>query len=223
MTLLKAPQQIRPINIAFKDESMFMRLLSYLLFFNPEFMTKYVTVIGKTIYFPNKEYIENEEVFGQILCHEFVHMMQAKRYGAFYYLGYLFPQILAIFSLLTLPLVLLFGNYGFIALAFLLFLLPLPAYFRMRFELEAYVASLFFVNYTLEKAKFDEMHRSVKLFNMCSNISENAFVGPSYYYTWPWGAEKELFRKVPLIISGDICDSDETTMIIKRCLDKTYE
>ena len=45
------------IRIAFKDESFLMKLLGFLLFFTKEFMTRFTTTIGNTVYFPSREWL----------------------------------------------------------------------------------------------------------------------------------------------------------------------
>lgn len=151
------------LKIKYKNESFFMKFLSLVLFFNPEFKTKFITTIGKTIYFPSKEFIENNNTSAtHILCHELVHINQSN--DKFFSIKYLFPQILATFSLLAFihP----------IFLIFLLFLAPIPAYFRSKYEYEAYVVSLY--------CKFKANENFDTLLSINSIV--NNFTGSSYYY-----------------------------------------
>ena len=100
-------------------------------------MENYTTVVGKRIYFPSNEYIqENEETAMRTLAHEVVHLLDQKRFSPIVFmLAYLFPQslILGVF---------LFPWIGWWALAFLLFLAPIPSPTRFYFESRAYAMNL---------------------------------------------------------------------------------
>lgn len=127
-------QQLVPFRIRYKDESWEMQLLNLVaLWFCPDFMTRYTTVIGSTIYLPSREYVEvHGDSVLRTLAHEVVHMLDAERWSepGFMFL-YLTPQIFALG-------ILLFPFFGFWALLFLLFLLPIPSPFRFYFESRGY-------------------------------------------------------------------------------------
>ena len=124
--------------IAYKDQSIFMKLLSILLFFNPDFMTTYTTTIGNTIYFPGEAYIKSHPISAEVvLLHEITHLYDKKRFSSILFtLSYLLPQILAPFILLLLFIL----SWKFVLPLFILFLVPLPAYFRTYFEKRAYLS-----------------------------------------------------------------------------------
>lgn len=130
-------QQEIPIRIKYKDESWEMKYLNEVIrWFNPTFMTDYTTVIGYTVYFTDREYVEkypNQAL--QTLVHEAVHLLDTK-YFTFpvFAFAYLFPQILALGAL--------FFPISYYFLLFFLFLLPLPAPFRAYFEARAYATDL---------------------------------------------------------------------------------
>lgn len=67
-----------------KSQSKFMKLLSYLLFFNKDFMSGYITTVGRTIYAP-RGFIDKIT-----LAHELVHVADYNKYGILFYLSYLF-------------------------------------------------------------------------------------------------------------------------------------
>lgn len=126
--------KLHPFKIRFKDESPMMQVLNlFVMGFCPTFLSEYTTVIGNTIYFPNRHFIEaRPESAMRIMAHEAVHVMDMGKWSPFLFsLSYIFPQILAlgVFS---------FPWLGFWALGFLLFLLPIPAPFRAHFEARAY-------------------------------------------------------------------------------------
>lgn len=116
------------------------------------FLTDYITTIGYTVYFP-KDVWGDPDPFGNIvtLRHERVHMRQRRKYGMF------------LFTLLYV-------------------LLPLPgglAYFRMKFEREAYSESILAVaelSFNPETTR-DKARRETII---------TGFTGPSYFYMWPF-------------------------------------
>lgn len=132
--LLKELNKLHPIKIRFKDESPLMQVINlFVMGFCPTFLSEYTTVIGSTIYFPNRHFIEAKpESAMRILAHESVHVMDMNKWSpVLFSISYLFPQIFAVgvFS---------FPWLGWWALGFLLFLLPIPAPFRAHFEARAY-------------------------------------------------------------------------------------
>lgn len=127
-------QTIVPFRIRYKDESWEMQLLNlFVLWFCPSFLTNYTTVIGSTIYFPNRSHIyQHPEHAMRTLAHEVVHLADAQKWSfPLFSIGYLFPQILVL-GVFTFPLI------GIWALIFLIFAFPLPAPFRFYFESRAY-------------------------------------------------------------------------------------
>lgn len=162
------------LKIKFKDESLLMKILSKILFFNKNFMTNYTTTIGSSVYFPSKSYLEkNERSAIVVLLHELVHLQDAKKYNNLLFgFLYLTPQILA---LLFFPL--LFISWK-IALFFLIFAFPIPSYFRMYFERRAYMASLYCINEMSKKMNFQPLLLSNSIFFL------NQFKSSNYYFMW---------------------------------------
>lgn len=157
-----------------KDKSLFMRFLGALLFFNPKFMLSFTTTIGSKVYFPKSTALEDKPLSTCItLLHEIVHILDSKKYGSIVFsFLYLFPQILA---LLTIPALFVIGYWG---LLFLLFLLPLPAYFRMKFERRAYLTEMYVLYQLSKKIGFSidlDIHQAL--------IKKN-FNSSSYYWMW---------------------------------------
>lgn len=161
-------------------------------------MTKYITTISDTIYFPSKEmYLSDERTSITIIAHEYVHIMDSKRDKLFRF-KYLAPQILA-------PLMLLFAFISwYVAIPLLLlFLSPLPAYWRRGYELRGYQMSLFIEGeWTQGWAEEDRR----KYLGNLAKFYNTQFTGGAYYFMWPFGVQKELDQTVEKIISGDILD-----------------
>lgn len=160
--------------IKYKNESAFMKFLGALMFFNRYFMRQYTTVIGQTVYFPYRSWLEkNYYSAGKIVAHEFVHMHEVNP------ILYLFPQILGIFSLVSL---LAFVNLWFLtALSFLLFLIPWPAYWRTRYELNGYAMNLFILG--LHLPQYD--------YRKDAGAIAEQFVDSNYYYM-SWNKTKVI-------------------------------
>lgn len=197
------------LKIKFKNQSLLIKLLSKLLFFNKNFLTSYTTTIGSTIYYPSKEfYNKNQTKAFLILMHELVHVYDAKKINKFLFsFLYLTPQI---FCLLFIPLFLL-GLYvpAFLSL---LFLLPLPSYFRKVAEQRAYLCSL----YTMQKLN----DKRVSNFNLDieSSFYQKQFTNSSYYFMWWFSLQNSFQEGLALIKTGDHPYDDEIFNIIDKII-----
>jgi hypothetical protein len=194
----RAQQHFPGITIKFKDESLLMKVIDKVVFFNGDFMN-FTTTFGSTVYLPSAAKLKTSPVsFTIIFMHEVAHIYENSKNGILFKLLYLFPQVLA---LLAIPAFFLFHWY--IALAFLLFLLPIPAYFRMREERRAYTMSLYVMNRLNNTSNFHidlEKHRDVFIDN---------FLDSSYYYMWPFPGIKDHFNNsLGEIKAGGRPDSD---------------
>lgn len=193
--------------IKYKNESLFMKIIGLLLFFNKDFMTKYITTIGNTIYFPNEQFIKENELNSiSILAHEIVHLQQSKKYGNFLYsLLYLFPQCLFILALLA-PI----SNWF---LLFLVCLFPLPAPWRAKFEEEGYTMSLFVIDVELKAFRNKQEYIHNTLIKTAENIDKIFFRGSAYWFMWPFGSN--LLEKVEDIENDVISNTNELYKIVK--------
>jgi hypothetical protein len=176
--LVTASQKYFPVQIKFKDQSFFMKLVGTLMFFNPSFMTIDVTTIGNTIYFPSEANLNANLGSSYItLMHELVHMYDSKRLSKFVFMiSYLFPLILAPFAALLFLL-----SWKIAVPAIVFFLLPLPAYWRMNYERRAYMVSL----YVCKKIGFDLQTNENIYLQACHNST--------YYFMWPFSNLKGDF------------------------------
>lgn len=125
------------INMRVKSKrgSFFMTILGKVLFFNKSFMRRYYTTIGDTVYTPLTGYEPDSKHCLTTIAHEVMHIRQSKNYPTMYALVYLFPQCLALLSLLA------FVSSPWFLLT-LLFLLPWPAPGRIILERQAYLMTL---------------------------------------------------------------------------------
>ena len=156
-----------------KEDSRFMRFLARILFFNKRFLSHFITTIGRTVYVP-RAIIERTGLV-PTLAHEAQHYWDNRRWGLFYPIGYLSPQIWALGALLSL-LAIWFSNWWLLCLLCLLLLAPLPALFRMLIERRGYLMSIACFYW----ARGDQdVTWTLKYFK-----------GADYYWMWPF--EKSL-------------------------------
>lgn len=203
-------------NIKYKNTSKFMKLLGFILFFNKEFMTHYITTIGNTVYFPDENFIkENNDGAARVLAHEIVHVAQKEKYGMIpYTLMYLFPQCLALFAFLA---ILAFVWLPFLwCLLFLIFLAPIPAPWRKKFELEGYTMSLYMLDLRLRELRYPDEMILKEMSVYAVKINVRNFKGPGYWYMWPFGVQDDFGKKIEDIRSGVISDTSEIYGRMKR-------
>src|SRR5690606_28638004 len=100
--------------------------------------------------------------------------------------NYLFPQTYFIFSLIIF--LLFFSKLWFLSL---IFLLPLPSPGRKELELRGYKANLLGVHIVMNLKSISKEEQKNKFNNIINELNKE-FIGPSYYFMWPFGVKKEL-------------------------------
>lgn len=193
--LTTAAQSYFPdLQIKYKDQSTLMKILGTILFFTPGFKTDYITTIGDTSYFPTASWITTRPISSAVvLLHELVHMYDEKRLSKLFFgFLYLLPQVLA---LVFLPLIFLLSWKIFLPL-FILFLAPIPAYFRMYFEKRAYFASLYCLQKLGTRLNFNPTLKTQEAFFITQ------FQNSSYYFMWPFGNIQSEFDQAVVAISA---------------------
>ena len=87
--------------LLYKDQTWWMKVINFFVTpFCPSFMTSFITTFGYSVYFPSQaEFTSSPQTSFSVLAHEFVHMMDSKKYPVLYQLSYAFPQCLAPFVL----------------------------------------------------------------------------------------------------------------------------
>ena len=165
--------QIPKFELKDKKESRLMRLLSKLLFFNKDFLDKYVTTIYPKVYVPESfwklsNWKEDSAISAMAtLAHEYVHLKDRKRMGYLFNFLYLFPQNLVFFSLLGI-----FNPWWYLCL---LCALPIPSPTRAWLEYRGYRMTLFVYEYFGAMRNFDDF---------TDWIAEH-FSNSSYYWMFP--------------------------------------
>lgn len=169
-----AEKRIPGVKIKYKNESIWMKLLGLIVFFNRDFMKTYTSTFFMTVWFPSKNYV-NQNIWraGKILAHELVHLCDEKEHSILFKLLYLWPQFIAMFSIVSI-MAIWFSKFFLCGLVFLVFLAPFKSFPRAQLELRAYAMTMA-INawkhgYILDKTKED---------------IASQFVGPGYYYMWP--------------------------------------
>jgi hypothetical protein len=162
-----------------KETSWLMRVCAKLAFFVPDFMDRFSTTLGRTIYLGESA---RSSYFScaRTIAHELVHVRDYKRYWLLFSFIYAAPQALGLLSTLSL-LAIWFGPLWLLSLICLLFLLPIPSPGRTWAEVRAYAVSASF-SYWLGI----EPHPSMDPY-------KQQFLGWSYYKMYPF--EKKLALK----------------------------
>lgn len=199
-------------SIKYKDQSILMKIIGWFLFcsFNQFFMKEEATSLSQTIYFPNSSFIKRKPLTSIVfLCYELVHIHNKQRlFPGVYCLSYLFPQVLLPF---LLPLFLI--SWKLALPLMILFLLPLPAYFRMQYEKQAYLASLYCMH-TLNQKYDYHIDISGQL-----EVFVEQFSSRHYYWMFPFQSIKRDFDKALLLIkAGEKPYQDEIFVILDDIL-----
>ena len=148
-----------------KEDSRLMRAIGWFLSAitlgaMSTFMTDFVTTIGFTVYVPERWALMSYDNRTVVMRHERVHMRQRRKYGTL------------LFTLLYL-------------------LFPLPgglAYFRMKFEREAYEETL--------RAMVDLFQVDGRILIQSKEYRAQIlsfFLGPSYFWMWPFRTSMEAW------------------------------
>lgn len=165
-----------------KSESRLMKFLGKILFFTPDFMTRFTTTLNNTVYVTDALWEDNSMWTLGTLAHEAQHVYDKQRWSAVLFgLAYLLPQILASSALLSL-LAIWFSNAWLWCLLALALLAPIPAYFRMVIERRGYLMTLCVMGWA-----FGEEHARKQIPWVVKN-----FTGSAYYFMWPF--KKSLTR-----------------------------
>lgn len=86
------------VRVRFKTDSFLQKVLGFLSFpFNPKYMTHFTTTLGKSVWFPSKEFYEGQPQSSmKVLAHELVHLHDQGKHPLLMVLGVMFPQVLCL-------------------------------------------------------------------------------------------------------------------------------
>jgi hypothetical protein len=152
-------------SVKWKTDSFTQKLLGWVLFFNPKYMTGYITTFYPSVYFPSKDRYEANPINSlQVLAHERVHLLDSIRYGVWFKFSYLLPQVLFAPFLLA-SLACLIGGLNLTSLILLLLgvvaLFPWPSPWRTNWEKRGYAMTLA-TNYWIFGSIPDPLKQSVR-------------------------------------------------------------
>lgn len=146
--------------------------------FNPEIDSRYLTQVLHECWLPPHLFEYSDMDLITTLAHEVMHERDRKEFTSFgAFMLYGSPQVLAIPALLSF-LALGLGLGWLACLAFLVFLLPLPAPGRMWMELRAYRVQMMFLR-RVHKADEDYLRA------MADHYSKQ-FTSAAYFFMWPF-------------------------------------
>lgn len=82
-------EHVPGLRIVQKRDIWWMRAIGRLLKpINPEFMTRYTTVVGQTVYLPRPLADFPRDALAATLAHELVHQLDMQQWGPFFYVSY---------------------------------------------------------------------------------------------------------------------------------------
>jgi hypothetical protein len=205
------PKLKTPLKIAEKESSQLMKVIGWFLAFfkiNTLFMTKYITTLGSTIYFP-KELIRtlSPKQFMEVIIHESVHALDDEKYKWFYKSTYLPELFFGLPLLITSMFCLVLKSYIAFIVCFILALiaiLPIPKFGRYHWEMRAFSVSLFIANLT---AAEEERKTQIK------DWVKSRLIGSEYYFAMPF----EYFY------SNKMFETYQENLIIKNEIKKFFE
>jgi hypothetical protein len=202
-------------SIKWKANSLTHKLLGGFLFFNPKYMTGYVTTFYPSVYFPSKSSYEKNPMNSlMVLAHERVHLLDSIRYGVWFKASYLLPQVLFA-PLLLGSVVCLLSSLKWVSLLLLILglvaLIPWPSPWRVNWEKRGYAMTLA-TNYWLFGSIPDPLKQSTK----------SHFLDWSYYKMSrkPGDIDAWLKDVVSSIENGSICSEGAYYQVHRFLLDK---
>ena len=198
-------------NTKFKTDSWLMKVLAFVLFFMN--FKDFTTTIGATVYLPSQEALDkaNHNRLLPLLAHEFTHAREPFYQSALY----LMPQLLV----LLMPLLFLLVPW-YLALLGLLFLAPLPAYWRKEFEYRGYGTTLFVYDLLLQEQGMSILDREERLIARAKDAATH-FTGKNYYFMWPFGQEERLINHVGEILHQNPISYNQNYREIAQALENS--
>ncbi len=214
MLCVKIGRKIPGFEVRYKDESIFMKILGFLLFFNRKFMTRYTTTIGSKVYFPSRKFIEDKRSRAfKILSHEYMHLIDYKEHPIVFVLLYIAPQFLGLLSLGSI-LSIWFGPWYLLFLIALVFFLPIPSAGRAEVEKRGYCMNIA-INIWRHGSIKDETREWLK----------ETFTGWEYYRMWPYpdSVDEWIDKAINLVRAIDHIRPAATVFDMSDAFEDVYE
>lgn len=201
-------RQVPGFRLAYKDESWSQKLLGKLMSpFNSGYLTSFTTTLGKTVYFPSREFYTRTPYHSfSILAHELVHLRDDQKHGLWFGVSYLMPQILFVPFLLAALLGLIWSAWSLLLLVpALACLAPWPAPWRAHWEGRGYAMTMAVTFWAWGSI----------MSNQKESIAKN-FYGPNYFHM-VWGKDKAmklLEEKETLIVNGTLAQEEPYASVL---------
>jgi hypothetical protein len=193
------------VKLVEKKTSIFMKMIAVILFFNKNFMTSYVTTIGRTVYWPDLEerFSKYPENSFRTMFHETQHAHDGSVFKIVYELSYLSPQIGGLLSLLAF-MAITFSNAWLLALLALVLIAPFPAYFRAHWEFRGSSCNMAYRIWTDDRVS-----------DRYKDFLVQRFKGPDYYFMWPFpkSVRKKLAKIEQRIRAGKLTEVQRKTHV----------
>jgi hypothetical protein len=196
-------QTIPGFEVRWKDKgkgSGWQKFIGKIMVFNRGYMKNFISTFYPYVYWPDeKGYRDNPRGSFKVLAHEYVHLWDAsldgkKQTKGWFSFSYIMPHWVVLLSLFAL-LSIWFSNWWLMSLVALVCALPLPAYWRMKWE---------YRGYTMSMAVNAWKHGDVKDSTIDRLVSH--FTSGEYYFMWPFkrAMKRRLEGAVQKIHSGDV-------------------
>lgn len=198
--------------VKWKNESFTQKLLGWILFFNPTYMTEYITTFYPLVYFPSKERYEKNPMNSlRILAHERVHLIDSSHQGLWFKTSYLLPQALFVPFILA-SVGFFIGGLNIVALILLALgltsLIPWPSPWRVHWEQRGYAMTLATAYWLLGSIPI-----SLK------NSVRERFLDWTYFrMSWSPAAIDDWMKEVISSIEGGTILNDESYASVHRFL-----
>jgi hypothetical protein len=195
---LKATWEREGVKIKWKHDSFLNMVIGLILKpFNPNYMSRVVTTIGSTVYWPKGRWDETStQGRFRTMAHEMQHVLDSRKHWFVFGPSYLMPQIFAVFSLLAFG---AFWDLNFLwSLLTLVFLIPGIPSPRESWELNAYLINYAVNVLQVQKHLPKETERLSKI-----------FTGPTYYWMAGFNGG-EYIRRIMLSTGDQVLNKEAT-------------
>lgn len=190
-------------DIRYKKDSIIQRIIGWIFgLINIDYMDDFITVFYPYVYLPGDRGLSDNRKDFAILAHEYIHLMDTKNSPIWFRFSYLMPQILGLVLPFASLLSIWFSNLWLLSLIFVIFvILPLPSYWRAKWEFRAYAMSMA-VNIWTERFELSKFKKNVI----------KHFTGNCYFFMWPFRVMvlKKLNEIEDMIHDGRIFDCGNT-------------
>lgn len=207
--------RVPAFRVRYKNKSVWQKFIAAVLFFirGNRYLKDYTTTLGFTVWFPSEAWVqENYWRAFKVLAHEYVHLLDRKRYPRMFDLMYAFPLPIALLSLATFGV--FFSQWFWLALVPLVALLPWPAFPRANLEMRAYTMGIAINFWRYGSVSQDTRSWLAKI-----------FTGSDYYWMWPFkkDVERWIENAIRLTMAIDMIRAKDTVFSMSEAFEDVYE